>query len=238
MKPIDGTFANCSKWGCGGLNIDGCRIGENPGYRYNTNRNGTTFHGQQCERIKQTAEKAGKEWIESKKGRWPANVVLDEAVGEMLSERSRFFYCAKASKRDRGEFNDHPTVKPLRLCEWLAKLILPPARATPRRLLVPYSGSGSEMLGALAAGWDDVLGIELNPDYVVRKDHAAFKALSFGKLRKTAGDLVKRFSDGEVSGVFLCHGTPVPSDSLQDVYTNRPLPESFEPCRAWRDFSN
>ena len=166
MRPVDGTFAaNCANWGCGGLNIDGCRIGENPGYRYNTNRNGTTFHGQQGDRIKQTAEKAGKDWIESTKGRWPANVVLDETTEEMLGERSRFFYCAKASKRDRAEYNDHPTVKPLRLCEWLAQLILPPATETPRRLLVPYAGSGSEMLGALAAGWDDVLGIELNPEY-------------------------------------------------------------------------
>ena len=78
---------------------------------------------------------------------------------------SRFFYCAKASRSERGEGNTHPTVKPLKLCEYLARLILPPKRDTPRRLIVPFSGSGSEMIGATAAGWDEVVGIELNPDY-------------------------------------------------------------------------
>ncbi|MGO8749484.1 MAG: hypothetical protein ACLQNE_26290 [Thermoguttaceae bacterium] len=70
----------------------------------------------------------------------------------------------------------------------------------------------------------------------VRKDHASFKALSFGKLRKTGGDLVKRLSDGEVSGVFLCHGTPVPSDSLQDVYTNRPFARVFRALQSVEGF--
>jgi hypothetical protein len=28
--------------------------------------------------------------------------------------------------------------------------------------------------------------------------------------------VIRRFSDGEVSGVFLCHGQPVRSDSLAD----------------------
>jgi len=57
--------------------------------------------------------------------------------------------------------NPHPTVKPTDLTEYLARLILPPRRATPRRLLVPFAGSGSEMIGALRAGWDEVVGVEL-----------------------------------------------------------------------------
>lgn len=63
--------------------------------------------------------------------------------------------------------NHHPTVKPIALAEYLARLILPPKRADgkPRRLLVPFSGSGSEIIGALRAGWDEVVGIELSPEY-------------------------------------------------------------------------
>ena len=38
---------------------------------------------------------------------------------------ARFFYCAKASKKDRGEGNNHPTVKPIALMEWLVKLVTP-----------------------------------------------------------------------------------------------------------------
>ena len=62
--------------------------------------------------------------------------------------------------------NDHPTVKPIDLCRYLATLILPPERETSRKILVPFSGSGSEMIGALLAGWDYVVGIELDENYI------------------------------------------------------------------------
>jgi site-specific DNA-methyltransferase (adenine-specific) len=78
---------------------------------------------------------------------------------------SRFYYVAKASGKER-KGNGHSTIKPLVLCEYLARLILQPQRKTPRRLIVPFSGSGSEMLGALIAGWDHVTGIELGSMYV------------------------------------------------------------------------
>jgi len=32
-------------------------------------------------------------------------------------------------------------------------------------LLVPFSGSGSEMIGALGAGWDEVVGVESDAAY-------------------------------------------------------------------------
>lgn len=61
-----------------------------------------------------------------------------------------------------GAGNRHATLKPLDLCEYLARLILPPKRPdAPRRLLVPFSGAGSEICGALEAGWEDVVGIEM-----------------------------------------------------------------------------
>jgi len=102
-------------------------------------------------------------------GRWPANVILDEHAAAELdaqSGASRFFYCAKASRKERGEGNTHPTVKPSALAEYLAKLILPPAGSGPRRLLVPFSGSGSEMIGAQRAGWDHITGVEQSAEYV------------------------------------------------------------------------
>lgn len=83
---------------------------------------------------------------------------------------SRFFYCAKADSAERSAGvagrNMHPTVKPVDLCRYLALLILPPRRTGPgRRLLVPFSGSGSEMIGALRAGWDKVVGIDSGATY-------------------------------------------------------------------------
>jgi len=41
-----------------------------------------------------------------------------------------------------------------------------PERRTPRKLIVPYAGTGSEMIGAVLAGWDEVLGIEREQEYV------------------------------------------------------------------------
>lgn len=61
--------------------------------------------------------------------------------------------------------NNHPTVKPVTLTEYLAKLLLPPYTVAPRRLLVPFAGSGSEMIGAVKAGWDEIVGVEKDPDY-------------------------------------------------------------------------
>lgn len=61
----------------------------------------------------------------------------------------------------------------------------------------------------------------------VRKDLPQFRRLSFNKLRKTAGNLVREAAGGEVAGVFLSHGNPVKSDSQLDVYTNRPFAKVF-----------
>lgn len=53
---------------------------------------------------------------------------------------ARFFYCAKASKSERGAGNDHPTVKPLSLMEWLCKLTKTPTGGV---VLDPFMGSGT-----------------------------------------------------------------------------------------------
>ncbi len=47
--------------------------------------------------------------------------------------------------------------------------------------------------------------------------------LPFKHLRKTAAQMVREASDGEVAGVFLSHGKPVATDELADVYSNRPF---------------
>lgn len=61
--------------------------------------------------------------------------------------------------------NPHPTVKPITLMRYLATLLLPPAEYAPRRIVVPFAGVGSEMIGAALAGWEDVVGIEREAEY-------------------------------------------------------------------------
>jgi hypothetical protein len=53
------------------------------------------------------------------------------------------------------------------------------------------------------------------------------QALSFNKLRKTAGNLIRAEAGGEVAAVFLSHGTPVRADELLELYTNRPFARVF-----------
>lgn len=98
--------------------------------------------------------------------------VLDEQSADG-GGASRFFYCAKVSRRERnlGRIDcRHPTLKPIALTTYLARLLLPPPhlkpKPVPRRLLIPFSGAGSEIIGALFAGWDEVWGIEQNPEYI------------------------------------------------------------------------
>jgi site-specific DNA-methyltransferase (adenine-specific) len=201
MKPLEGNYRdNAAKYGVAGLNIDGTRIGECPGYQYNADKNGTTFHGEQGDRIKRTAEKNGSLMITATKGRWPANLILDEEAGKMLDDQagihpgckspskvkkaskfrpnqgeslgqgpiyadtggvSRFFYCAKANKKERGDFNLHPTVKPLALMKYLLTLVATP---TGGYVLDPFAGSGTTLLAAKQLG-RDCLGIELDPHH-------------------------------------------------------------------------
>ncbi|MBP9061501.1 MAG: site-specific DNA-methyltransferase, partial [Rhodoferax sp.] len=52
---------------------------------------------------------------------------------------ARFFYCAKASKSDRGAGNTHPTVKPTDLMAYLCRLITPHGGV----VLDPFMGSGT-----------------------------------------------------------------------------------------------
>ena len=103
---------------------------------------------------------------------------------------SRFFYVAKASKRDRNQGleglpltkggslsggedkrsgttnqpnrqNFHPTVKPTALMEYLVKLVTPPNGT----VLDPFTGSGSTGKAAILNGFD-FIGIEMTEDYL------------------------------------------------------------------------
>lgn len=62
--------------------------------------------------------------------------------------------------------------------------------------------------------------------------------LPFKCLRKTSGDLIRRFSDGEISGVFLLHGSPVRQDMLSDVYTNRPFGKVYRAIQKVEEYGS
>ena len=208
-KPLsEKTIAeNMMKWGTGGINIDGCRIEINPeDFEAYVRKEKSFYKARQGKNIY-----GGNSLFESKtkhanrietKGRFPANVILDEEAGKMLDGQSgikkgngkqtvsfhkpsknncmsgdnlghttianigdsggasRFFYCAKASKKERGD-SKHPTVKPLSLMRYLCRLITPPEGI----VLDPFAGSGTTLEAAILEGFN-VVGIEKEHDYI------------------------------------------------------------------------
>lgn len=80
MKPLDGTFVeNAARHGVAGLNIDASRIA---GAKPDTTRGAGGQNGRFSEIGAQGRV------LDDGKGRWPANIVLDEAAAEMLDEQS------------------------------------------------------------------------------------------------------------------------------------------------------
>ena len=81
-----------------------------------------------------------------------------------------------------GIRNIGPCVKPIALTRYLAGLLKPPAHAdgSPLRILCPYAGTGSEMIGALRAGWDEAIGIQRISD----DDEKAYVAIARARLAR------------------------------------------------------
>jgi hypothetical protein len=73
---------------------------------------------------------------------------------------SRFFYTAKASRKERGVGNTHPTVKPLALMRYLCRMVTPPGGV----VLDPFAGSGTTLLAARSEGLR-AIGIEREEEY-------------------------------------------------------------------------
>ena len=74
---------------------------------------------------------------------------------------ARFFYCAKASKKDRDADNNHQTVKPTALMRYLCRLVTPPRGI----VLDPFMGSGSTGKAATLEGFK-FIGIEREEEYI------------------------------------------------------------------------
>ena len=246
-KPLaEKTVAeNCLKYGTGGLNIDESRIefentpnpATNPKYRLEAGYKLPT-RGQESKTEIKFRSSLNETNI---KGRFPANLLLDEEAAQELDKQSgisrsraniksdnrknngksmfldgihnpensyndtggasrffkvieddypRFIYCAKASPAERNmgcegleekkyqmthpqqvgtledrynvtNHNNHPTVKPLKLMEYLCILTRTPSGGI---VLDPFVGSGTTCMAAKKIG-RDFIGIEREADY-------------------------------------------------------------------------
>jgi len=229
-KPIEGTVAdNVLKWGTGGLNIDGSRIGSR-----DKDESGWAKTGSKASDNVALGKQYDREPIsEVGLGRWPANIILDPYTAQLLDEQSgtrqaggfpktvdrsnttiygkyaseereqrinldsggasRFFYVAKASKRDRNEGlddldaqrhsdreladgvgGDNPRNRTNQAKQNFHPTVKPTSLmeyliklVTPPNgtVLDPFTGSGSTGKAAILQGFD-FIGIEMTSEYL------------------------------------------------------------------------
>ena len=183
-KPFNTTVAeNVLTHGTGGINIDDCRVGtelikthgkgtmkgNTPIVPQNPDYEGKTHEGRFPANIMHDGS---------------------EEVLEVFEESSRFFYCAKASKAERNmglddfeekeppgskrskpapgrksalgqpRANYHPTVKPIKLMEYLVRLVTPKEGI----VLEPFAGSGTTLIACKQQGFN-YIGIEREQEY-------------------------------------------------------------------------
>ncbi len=137
------------------LNIDECRVeGVVPKTTQGQASSAGTIYGSDQRELREFEPHAA--------GRWPTNLIHDgsDEVTELFGDAQRFFYCAKANKKDREDGNSHPTVKPTDLMAYLCRLVTPPEGI----VLDPFMGSGSTGKAAVREGFSFV-GIERDPEY-------------------------------------------------------------------------
>ena len=90
---------------------------------------------------------------------YPANVFTVEGINEIIDKT---FLLPKPVKAEKAAYNDHKTVKPLAVCEYLLKLS---AFSSDAVVLDPFVGSGTTAVAARRLGIN-FIGIELNEKYV------------------------------------------------------------------------
>ncbi|OGZ35409.1 MAG: methyltransferase [Candidatus Portnoybacteria bacterium RIFCSPLOWO2_01_FULL_43_11] len=90
---------------------------------------------------------------------YPANVFTIDSINELIDKA---FLLPKPTKKEKGEYNDHKTVKPLAICEYLIKLSAFSKNAV---VLDPFVGSGTTAVAAKKLG-RRYIGIDANEKYV------------------------------------------------------------------------
>ncbi len=157
QKPYQGTLQNnFEKWGCGLIDTENTRVPwdkkpptgwvKDGAKRRTFGRDGKTT-GTQEEFGTVDANPAG---------RYPSNI-----IGDVLPEHQKYFYAPRATRKEKGSDNDHPTVKPIDLMAYLIKVYSPKETT----VLDPFCGSGSTGVAALQENRKFV-GIDLSSHYV------------------------------------------------------------------------
>ena len=156
QKPYLGSLkSNFEKWGCGLIDVDNNRVPwdkkpptgwvKDGGKRRTFGREGKTT-GTQKEFGTVDA---------NPNGRYPSNI-----IGDVESSHQKYFYAPRATRKEKGDNNNHPTVKPVNLMEYLIRVYSPVKSI----VLDPFCGSGTTGVAAIQQD-REFIGIDLNKNY-------------------------------------------------------------------------
>ena len=180
-KPLSekSVVENVLKWNTGGINIDGCRIGDNINEgRFPAN---LILDEEAAQMLDEQSGMVGNNWKKNYGEKDYKGKQYDSSTNQCVfgggytgnntyadkGGASRYFYTAKVSKKEKNmgldgfDFNNnHTTVKPVQLMAYLCRLV-----TTPNGIVLdPYMGSGSTGIAALLEGFRFV-GMEMDEDY-------------------------------------------------------------------------
>lgn len=92
-------------------------------------------------------------------GLFPSNVVETEESGAYIDN---YFLISKPSIKEKGEYNNHKTVKPLQLCEYIVNLTTYDDNSI---VFDPFAGSGTTLLAAKINN-RKFIGCDINNEYI------------------------------------------------------------------------
>jgi site-specific DNA-methyltransferase (adenine-specific) len=179
-KPIEKGLSiaqNCLKWGVGAINVDGCRVEHNEKSKTVTRTAKDNFwegkkpitkpelnkgrfpanfiHDGSDEVVGLFPYTQGSQGVKTKGTKKSIFGMKGEETSHFSDTGSaaRFFYTPKAKKKERLTFNNHPTVKPISLMQYLVRLITPESGVC----LDPFAGSGTTGLACMKEGRSHIL---------------------------------------------------------------------------------
>lgn len=170
QKPLEGSIEkNFEKWGCGKINIDRARVpwdGKPPTGWIKGGSKRRAFGG----KVEKAAGQKNETEDANPTGRYPNNIIghFEEP------EHQKYFYAPRATRKERNEYNDHPTPKPINLMRYLCRVYAPSGGI----IVDPFNGSGSTGIAALQEGFR-FIGIDMDEHYCDIaerriKDHCSF----------------------------------------------------------------
>lgn len=176
QKPFEGSIVkNFETNGCGKIDTDNTRIPWDKKPPTGWIKNGIKRRAFGKE-VAKASEQTVKETEDANpSGRYPSNI-----IGHFDNpEHQKYFYAPRATRKERGEYNDHPTPKPIDLMRYLIRVYSPKGGT----VIDPFLGSGSTGIAALQEN-RKFIGIDLTQHYVDISERRIKDHCESGEIQK------------------------------------------------------